>query len=130
MAYDATGPWDPKTPGQHAGMDFAKSGVNFFLERGLAKSKLVLGVPFYGYGFGPAFTNDGYTYAQIVAKFPGAEKLDQVGQTIWYNGIPTIQAKAQYVKDEGLGGVMIWSIDQDAPGKLSLLTAIDQVLSR
>ena len=130
MAYDATGPWNPQKAGQPSSMDFAKSSVNFFLERGLAKSKLVLGVPFYGYGFGQAFTSDGYTYAQIVAQYPGADQLDQVGKTIWYNGIPTIQAKAKYVKDEGLAGVMIWSLDQDAKGKSSLLTALDQVLSR
>ena len=129
MAYDETGPWNPDKAGQHSSMDLAKANTTYWLGRGVAKSKLVLGVPFYGYGFGDAFTKDGYTYAQIVDKFPGAELLDQVGKTIWYNGIPTIQAKTQFVLDQGLGGVMIWSLNQDAKGKQSLLAAINQTLT-
>ncbi len=41
---------------------------------------------------------------------------------------PTIKAKAKFVVDEGLAGVMIWSLDYDVPGKRSLLTAIDETL--
>lgn len=128
MAYDATGPWNPNEPGQHSSLEFAKTTVAYWLGRGLPKSKAVLGVPFYGYGFGTAFRADGYTYAEIVASHPGAENLDQVGQTIYYNGLPTIRAKVQYVRTEGLAGVMVWSVDQDAPGDRSLLSAIDGAL--
>jgi chitinase len=129
MAYDATGPWDPAKSGQHSSFDYAKDCATYWLGRGVPKAKLVLGVPFYGYGFGDAFTKGGYMYSEIVAKFPGAELLDQVGKTIWYNGIPTIQAKTKYVLDQGLGGVMIWSLNQDAKGKLSLLAAIHEALT-
>jgi len=128
MAYDATGYWDPGRPGQHSSLPFAKSCVRYWVGRGLPRSKAVLGIPFYGYGFGEAFNKDGYSYADIVEKYPGAENQDQVGNTIWYNGIPTIQAKTRHVVDEHLGGVMIWSLDQDAKGKKSLLTAIHQSL--
>lgn len=124
MAYDGTGNWSPDRPGQHSSMDFAKQNVTWWTGRGLAKDELVLGVPFYGYGFGKAFRNYGYPYSEIVGAYPGAEQLDQVGETIWYNGIPTIKAKAKYVRDEGLGGVMIWSLDQDVKGPKSLLTAL------
>jgi chitinase len=130
MAYDATGHWDPKTPGQHSSMAYAKESVGYWVGRGLAKDRAVLGVPFYGYGFGEAYRKRDYSYADIVAKYPGAEKVDQVGSTIWYNGIPTIKAKAKYVMDEGLGGVMIWSLDTDVKGERSLLGAIDEVLGR
>ena len=40
------------------------------------------------------------------------------------NGLPTIKAKAQYVVDQGLGGIMIWSLDYDVPSERSLLSAI------
>ncbi len=130
MAYDATGPWNPNEPGQHSSLEFARSSVEYWLGRGLPKSKAVLGVPFYGYGFGQAFRAYGYSYAEIVAAFPGAENVDQVGNTIWYNGIPTIQAKARFVQEQGLAGVMIWSLDSDAPGKKSLLAALSQALRR
>jgi GH18 family chitinase len=34
------------------------------------------------------------------------------------------------VVDEGLGGVMIWSLDTDVKGERSLLGAIDEVLGK
>lgn len=129
MAYDETGPWSPDKPGQHSSMDYAKECVSYWLGRSVDKHKLVLGVPFYGYGFGDAFTQGGYKFSEIVQQFPGAETQDQVGKTIWYNGIPTIQAKTKYVIDQDLAGVMIWSLNQDAKGKLSLLSAIHDALA-
>lgn len=129
MAYDGAGFWAPNSPGQHSSMGFSKENVAYWLQHGLAKSKAVLGVPFYGYGFGPAFRNGTYSYSEIVAKYPGAENTDQAGNTIWYNGIPTIKAKTQYVLDQGLGGVMVWSLDNDVKGERSLLSAIHQTLT-
>lgn len=124
MAYDATGPWRPAVAGQHSSMEFAAGSVRYWLGRGLPKDKAVLGVPFYGYGFGEAFRSNPYPYREIVEKFPGAEKLDQIGDTIWYNGVPTTRAKAAYARAQGLGGIMIWSLNSDAPGPRSLLDAI------
>ncbi len=129
MAYDATGTWNPKMPGQHSSFDYAKSNVAYWLGRGLPKSKAVLGVPFYGYGFGKAFRNHDYAYSEILSTYPGAEAADQAGETIWYNGIGTIKAKAKYVVDQGLAGVMIWSLDYDVKGDKSLLTAIHDALT-
>ena len=129
MAYDGAGPWDPQSPGQHSSLEFAQNNVAYWLKRGLPKSKAVLGVPFYGYGFGEAFQKRDYPYYKILASHPEAEKKDQVGNTIWYNGIPTIQAKARMVVDQDLAGVMIWSLDYDVKGERSLLSAIHGTLS-
>jgi GH18 family chitinase/enterochelin esterase-like enzyme len=128
MAYDGAGPWDPNSPGQHSSMDFARSNVAYWLGRGLPKDKAVLGVPFYGYGFGTAFRKRDYPYSAIIASYPGAENADQAGSTIWYNGIPTIREKARYVREQGLAGVMIWSLDYDVKGERSLLSTIDAAL--
>jgi chitinase len=128
MAYDGTGPWSPNKAGQHSSMEMARDSVTYWLGRGLPKAKAVLGVPFYGYGFGEAFRKRDYPYSKIVADYPGAEHLDQVGQSIWYNGIPTITAKTRYVVEQGLAGVMIWSLDYDVPGEKSLLSAIHAAL--
>lgn len=130
MSYDAVGPWRPQEPGQHSSLAFAKSTVEYWIKRGLPKHKAVIGVPFYGYGFGKAFLAQGYTYAAIVDAHPGAENMDQVGNTIWYNGIPTIKAKVQYMRERELGGIMIWSLNSDAKGKRSLLSAIDEALKQ
>lgn len=129
MAYDGAGYWSPNSPGQHSSFEFAKSSVAYFTKHGLPKSKAVLGVPFYGYGFGEAFRKGDYSYAKILASYPGAENSDQAGNTIWYNGIPTIKAKTKFVADEGLGGIMIWSLDYDVKGDKSLLSAIYETLN-
>ena len=130
MAYDATGPWAKDRPGQHSSFEHAKSSIAYWTGRGLPKSRAVLGVPFYGYGFGSAYRTRDYPYSEIVATYPGAEKADQVGATIWYNGLATMRAKAKYVVDQGLAGIMIWSIDADAAGNLSLLSAIHSDLTQ
>ena len=127
MAYDATGPWNPKISGQHASYEFAVTCLDYWLGRGVSKEKAILGVPFYGYGFGPSYNTDGYYYTDLIKKFPGAENLDQVGDTIYYNGIPTIKAKTRLGMNKG-GGVMIWQLAHDANGSKSLLVAIDEVI--
>ena len=129
MAYDGTGPWNPKAPGQHSSMAMAERTTAYWLGRGLAKEKAVLGVPFYGYGFGTAFKNRDYPYAEILKTHPGAENADQIGETIWYNGKATIRAKCEFVKKSGLAGVMIWSLDSDAPGEQSLLKVIAEAFA-
>lgn len=126
MAYDGAGSWNPNKPGQHSSMEFTKRNVEYWLKRGLPASKLVLGVPFYGYGFGKAFRKSPYSYKDIIASHPGAAKFDQVGETIWYNGVSTIEAKTEYAIDNGLAGIMIWSLDNDVPGHHSLLDAISR----
>jgi chitinase len=128
MAYDATGPWRPEDPGQHSSFEFAKQSLDYWTNRGLPKNKAILGVPFYGYGFGKDF-NEGMSFADIVKKYPGAAARDVSGNTIYYNGTATIKQKAQYVVDGEYGGIMIWQLAQDAPGSLSLLLAIDQVIN-
>ena len=130
MAYDGKGPWNPDAPGQHSSLEFARSNVEYWLKRGLSKSKAVMGVPFYGYGFGEAFSPREYPYSKIIELHPNAEQMDQVGNTIWYNGIATIKAKAQYAREQGLAGVMIWSLDSDAKGEHSLLSALHQSLNK
>jgi GH18 family chitinase len=124
MAYDGAGSWNPNAPGQHSSMEYTKRNVEYWLKRGLPASKTVLGVPFYGYGFGKAFRRSSYSYKEIVAAFPDAPKSDQVGETIWYNGVPTIEAKTRYAIDHKLAGMMIWSLDDDVNGQSSLLDAI------
>jgi chitinase len=129
MAYDATGSWDPDRHGQHSSLEFAQASLKYWTGRGVPKQKAILGLPFYGYGFGPAFRQGGYAYADVLALHPDGDKLDQVGETIWHNSIPTIQAKSKLVMEDDFGGVMIWSLNQDVPGEKSLLRAVNGVLN-
>lgn len=127
MAYDATGPWASNSPGQHSPYSMAVNQFNYWTGRGLPASKAIIGLPFYGYGFG-ASANQGISYANIVNQYPGAENVDQVGNTIYYNGIPTIKQKTTFAV-QNAGGVMIWELSQDAVGSKSLLTAVNQVIA-
>jgi hypothetical protein len=54
IAYDATGPRNPDDHGQHSSMEFAQEAVKDWTGRGVPKGKVVVGVPFSGYGFGKA----------------------------------------------------------------------------
>jgi GH18 family chitinase len=114
MAYDATGPWNPGSPGQHSSYELATTSLAWWVDnKGLSKNKAILGVPFYGYGFG-ADANEGISYAEILSRFgAGAENRDESGNKIYYNGIPTIREKVRYVVDEEFGGIMIWQLAQD-----------------
>ncbi|MCW8126590.1 carbohydrate-binding protein [Microbulbifer halophilus] len=129
MSYDAVGPsWG--TPGiEHSSYEQAVSHIDTWRARGLSADKLVLGVPFYGYGFGSYAPS--YSIADIVAQFgSAAAQQDVIGSLcancnyITYNGIPTIRAKTRLALEEG-SGVMIWELSQDASGANSLLGVID-----
>lgn len=124
MAYDAVGPWSGNPGAHHSSFDFAVSNLNYWrVNKGLAKEKCILGLPFYGYGFQSNFSSYGYTYKYLVNNFPGAEDEDTVGSYIYYNGQPTIEAKTHLAMQQG-GGVMIWELSQDATGDASLLKTI------
>lgn len=129
MSYDMIGPsWG--TPGvEHSTYAQAVADVNLWKSRGLNPEKLVLGVPFYGYGFGTYAAN--YTFKDIVATF-GSEHSDKdlIGNAcagcsyISYNGSNTIKNKTRLALQYG-AGVMIWEITQDAPARASLLSVIN-----
>lgn len=129
MSYDNTGPWDPSDPGPHSPYSMAVNDLDFWTNtRGIAKEKLNLGLPFYGYGFkGPSVTT--LDYAQIVTRFAGSQNTDKLtepnGAILYYNGIPTIKKKTAYAM-QNAGGVMIWELMYDTNDKTSLLSAIDQ----
>lgn len=131
MAYDlAIAPQNPAGP--HSPMSWAQENFNHWRNKGMPASKLVLGVPFYGYAWGSyAADGDSQDYCAIVTKYPGAENADQQGSgsnAVYYNGIPTIRAKAQYVMSNKMGGIMIWEQTGDcASGPKSLLDVINDV---
>jgi chitinase len=133
MVYDRTGPWRPENPGQHSSFADAVEDLDYFSTvRNIPKEKMVLGVPFYGYGFGPEINSPVKTmdYNQIVSTFRGAESTDQWimkdGMIMYYNGIPTITKKTELAKDKA-SGIMIWQVRGDARGSKSLLKAINKV---
>ena len=118
MAYDMGYP--------HSSMDDATWAMTNWRDTyGFPSEKLVLGVPFYGRNA----SNTAWTYANIVEAWNPVPAQNWTGKKwdIFFNGRDLVQAKMQYVLDNGYGGVMIWALGYDAPGEASLLAAMDGV---
>jgi len=132
MSYDHTGPWRPEKPGPHSSYEDAINDLDYFgNKRGISSEKMILGVPFYGYGFGPDLTSKAKTmnYKQIIETYPGTEIIDEMpiedGKIMYYNGMPTIAKKTELAMQRA-GGIMIWQLGGDAKGKKSLLKVINE----
>jgi len=132
MVYDRTGPWNPDKPGQHSSFANAVDDLNYFgTDRKIPREKMTLGLPFYGYGFGPELTSHpvSMNYNEIISKFHGSESVDEWkmdnGMILYYNGIPTIKQKTELAKEKA-SGIMIWQLGGDSHNSKSLLKVINK----
>lgn len=127
MAYDFG--WGQ--PVHQSTYDFAAESAKWWVDnKQIAPGKVIVGVPFYGYtnttGAGDIiFRNIVSTYGAAAAN---ADTWTSGGNTIYYNGIPTIRRKTQLVIDQNYGGIMIWQSQFDATGSNSLLGNIYQMI--
>jgi GH18 family chitinase len=114
----------------HGSMEQFEQGLDYWTARGAKPEQLVMGVPFYAHIEGQA-KMVGQSYAKIVKADPAAAQLDRFdyyGMMQVYNGIPTVQAKTRLALEKA-SGIMFWTLEQDAPGELSLVKAIYSVVS-
>lgn len=126
MAYDLTGPWTAASPGPHSPYPMAISSLVYWKNQGMPASRLVLGIPLYGWDFSEPGQVASVPYGVIVASNPAYAHVDQIGK-IYYNGIVTAVAKAQLAKEQA-GGIMLWELSKDAYGEYSLLAAAYEAL--
>lgn len=116
MTYDKTGPWS-KTPGPHAPYEYFKKGIQLVVDKGISKSKILPGIPFYGIKFKSATSTEGAdqrTWKTILATYPKAMYNNEwLEENLYYDGPDKIRKKVGYVKDEGIRGVMIWELTED-----------------
>ncbi|WP_447727166.1 glycosyl hydrolase family 18 protein [Sphingomonas koreensis] len=131
MSYDAIGPnWGP-AGAEHSPYAMAQRDLDLWLARGVSPERLVLGIPFYGYGFGGEQSN--WSYRDLAAARPDAATRDVIGKAcagcryITHNSPATIEAKARLAAAKG-GGVMIWELSQDSPDH-ALTRAVHRGLS-
>jgi chitinase len=112
MVYD-------ENEGNHASYQYMLNSVSYWQGRGLAKSKMVVGVPYYARPSWSAFKN----------LVPSYGPCTDSGGGNWWNGIKTMRAKGDYVRSNGLAGLMNWEMSQDKVNQGDSLTlAISQVL--
>jgi GH18 family chitinase len=140
MSYDESGTWTPKSIYQHSPMSAALRDLKYWTEtRGLAKEKVVLGVPFYGYNYTlTRYEIDGkevgargaaaFTWKDYLEKYPERIDADWAGKKltadgIWFcNGRNTMRDKTLLSRE--YGGVMIWELSQDTHDSTSLMKVI------
>lgn len=115
--------YDQGTP--HAPFAGAVKDLKHWESHMAPKSKLVLGLPFYGRNAEGAAT----TYAEIIQK-NRLNPSEDVADGFHFNGPTTIRRKTNYAHQQGYAGVIIWELGQDASGKASLLSAIRDVLPK
>lgn len=124
--------------------------VEAWVNAGFTKDKLVIGIPFYGYMYQVNKENsDGLlqkfsdgkalSYSHIKTNYMNnndyKKYFDSESMVPWlYNGETfisyddsnSLKLKAEYIKDENLGGAMIWELSQDYNNEL--LNTIHEVL--
>lgn len=125
MAFDFTGDFPGSPVGQHSSYQASVIAINYWWKnRGVAREKVIMGVPFYGKNFDAGGAS--VDYKDIVNANPGlSADADQVGRT-WFNGPTTMKMKATFVAQNSYGGVMVWQLAGDAsPGSKSLLDALN-----
>ncbi|MFD2513561.1 glycosyl hydrolase family 18 protein [Pontibacter locisalis] len=127
MMYDGIG-WDSEDPGQHSSYRMAEESLNIWInEKGLPKSKAVIGIPAYGKNS----SNSALTYRDLLWKGanPSEDSFVVNGTTYYYNGVETVKRKAALAQTQA-NGLMVWEFYQDANGQHSLLKAINDKLGR
>lgn len=117
MSYDQVGPTWGTPGGEHSTYAQAVADLTLWIRKGVPTSRLALGVPFYGRGFGTF--REGWSLQDIASQFGNAQlNKDIAGQRcggcsyITYNGFPTIERKAELAGAWG-AGVMVWEVGQD-----------------
>ena len=138
MIYDYRGPWRPQDVGPHSHWEFFVDFIAAARRAGIPDHKIIPGVPFYGVRFfnspSGAPRAEHITYADIIRRYPNAAHVNRWQSDfgiIYYDGMPMIRQKTEFIVSERLGGIMAWEITQDTdiPEK-SLLNVIDDVLSQ
>ncbi|GAA5042709.1 hypothetical protein GCM10011506_45470 [Marivirga lumbricoides] len=174
MTYDFTGSWNESPKGPHSALHTVQPGtytgqsannpiysaedaLEYWM--GLApaawnhdggfnipKSKLVIGVPMYGYDLSTRKPNNGngflfIPYNKIVAQYPNAPTnydpkdpynmggfIGADGKQIYYETPKRAAAKIEYTKSHGHQGVIVWELTQDLPfnNNGSLLKAMNE----
>lgn len=122
MSYDAIGTHWGVPGSEHSTYSQAESDIALWLKRGVKPERLLLGVPYYGYGFGAHTPGGGFN--QIFAKHKDAALAgDVIGKAcagcdyITFNTPATLKRKAELARARA-GGVMVWEITQDTSDQM------------
>ncbi|HEX7157542.1 MAG TPA: glycosyl hydrolase family 18 protein [Edaphobacter sp.] len=152
MMYDFIGPWSGTTgfiaplssPLGHRGGSIDRS-VTAYLDAGIPAKKILMGVPFYGYGWRQVADDDNglfqegqsirgdrpYSYiASLISSSTVYRDPDSAapwlfdGDSFWtYEDPVSIRRKAGYALERELGGLMVWELSEDDSSAVLLRAA-------
>lgn len=162
MAYDFAGSWDQvaghqanlftcPTHGAKCTPFNAARAIDYYVSRGVAPGKIVMGMPLYGRAFentdGPGCPYSGVGQGTWEAGVYDFKKLPLEGATeheepgagatycydpqrrvmVSYDTVPLARQKAEFIKQRGLGGGMWWESSADKSGCDSLIGNVVEV---
>jgi len=111
-------------PGDSSNYNDSTAGMQDWTTYGVTKSKLLMGLPFYGREGTTwsntqtqVYTNIVNSYKNIFGTYPPPNVdnyIDPATSEHWYfNSVNDIEHKCQYIRDNGYGGVMMWELGED-----------------
>ncbi len=109
---------------QHSPFWFANTSIDYWIYRGVAPEKIVLGMPLYAR---PTYMQ----YRHIVEKDSSLAYTDYAeidGQISYYNGLPTL-CKKTIVAAKKASGVMLFDVNEDTNDETSIVSMINETIS-
>ena len=111
--------------GQASSLDYMKTAAGIWTNFHLTPDKIVVGFPVFGLRYNEldaAGKNlswgsyDYVAYKSILALDPAADTKEFIpaSQGIYYNGVPLVKQKAEYIKGSSFKGMYGWTLDADA----------------
>ncbi|MDF2678296.1 MAG: hypothetical protein K0Q97_2643, partial [Bacillota bacterium] len=118
MAYDMNNE-------DHSPIWFFENSLLYWINRGLPPEKIVMGIPLYAK---PSWKQ----YRHLIAENPEYAYFDYAPTTplkSYYNGMNTIREKTIIALNRA-GGVMLFDVNEDTNDQYSIVSMIDNILSR
>lgn len=134
MAFDFTGAWAESPVSHHSKYSTFKRAIEYSINRGFSKEKLIVGLPAYGKEFvdGENKEVNNISYNKIVDLLEGDYSKIKKGRSgdIYFETRENIKKKAKYLQENGLAGASFFEVTLDHQNQdLSLLKIASKALN-
>lgn len=117
--------------GRHSTSESTQEALEYMAARyDIPYEKMLMGIPFYGRifdGYSPDYWKKAQSYREIVFQNEVLPQDDEA-DGYYFNGMNTVQKKAEMGIDLGLKGFFVWEIGQDSFGRDSLTAVLDRTV--
>jgi len=117
--------------GRHSTAESTQEALEYMAARyDIPFEKMLMGIPFYGRiydGYSPDYWKKAQSYREIVFQ-NNVLPQDDEADGYYFNGLNTVQKKAEMGLNLGLKGCFVWEIGQDSFGRDSLTAILNKTL--